>query len=347
MRPLLLALLLLISFGAAAAESHAVVFMYHRFGEERYPSTNVRMTQFKAHLDWLAENGYHVWPLERIVEHLQQDQPIPDHTVAITIDDAYASVYRRAWPLLRERGWPVTVFVSSDSIDRRFSDYATWNQLRDMARHGARFANHGASHGHLWQRLEGEDYARWRARVQGDIRKGAARLRAELGTGFNPGLFAYPYGEYDAATAELVAELGYVAFGQHSGVVDGRLDRRGLPRFPMAEKFASLTEFANKASALTLAVDSDPPDPRATANPPVLELTLLPAALDWQRLACYEAGAPLKVEWLETGRRLRVTAPAPLPAGRARYSCTVPDGRRSRWYTQPWLIPDQKAPEVP
>ena len=30
--------------------SSAAVFMYHRFGEANYPSTNIRIEQFKAHL---------------------------------------------------------------------------------------------------------------------------------------------------------------------------------------------------------------------------------------------------------------------------------------------------------
>ena len=53
MRHLITVLLLLLPALAAAVESHAVVFMYHRFGEERYPSTSVRIDQFEAYLDWL------------------------------------------------------------------------------------------------------------------------------------------------------------------------------------------------------------------------------------------------------------------------------------------------------
>ena len=54
----------------AAVPSHAVIFMYHRFGEERYPATNIRLNQFEAHLNHLDEGGYRVWPLDRIVAHL-------------------------------------------------------------------------------------------------------------------------------------------------------------------------------------------------------------------------------------------------------------------------------------
>ena len=44
--------------GAAPAPvpSHAVVFIYHRFGDDRYPTTDTTTAQFKAQLDWLADN---------------------------------------------------------------------------------------------------------------------------------------------------------------------------------------------------------------------------------------------------------------------------------------------------
>ena len=46
------------TLAAEAASPHAVVFMYHRFGEDRYPSTSVRIEQFEAHLGYLEEAGY-------------------------------------------------------------------------------------------------------------------------------------------------------------------------------------------------------------------------------------------------------------------------------------------------
>jgi hypothetical protein len=88
----------------APVPSHAVVFIYHRFGDDRYPSTNTGTQQFAAELDWLAANHYEVWPLPRIVEDLQAGKDIPDHVVAITLDDAFQSGYEHAYPLLKARG---------------------------------------------------------------------------------------------------------------------------------------------------------------------------------------------------------------------------------------------------
>ena len=205
-------LLLLLTLGVAGATpvyavpSHAVIFMYHRFGEERYPTTNIRLDQFEAHLNHLDEGGYQVWPLKRIVTHLREGKTIPDRTVAITIDDAFQSVYTGAYPLLKARGWPFTVFVATDPIDKRFPSMMNWEQMREMKKGGADFANHGTTHGHLVQPDKGESRKAWRARIEGEILKAEGRLKAELGPA--PKLFAYPFGEYDQRLANLVEELG-------------------------------------------------------------------------------------------------------------------------------------------
>ena len=49
-----------------AADS-AVVLMYHRFGEDRYPSTSIRIDQFEAQLQYLKEQHYAVVPLATVL----------------------------------------------------------------------------------------------------------------------------------------------------------------------------------------------------------------------------------------------------------------------------------------
>ena len=90
----------------AIAADHAVILMYHRFGEDAIPSTNIRLEQFDRHLKILTNGGYTVWPLGKIVTHMQTNQPLPDRTVGISVDDAYLSVYTEAWPRLKEKGLP-------------------------------------------------------------------------------------------------------------------------------------------------------------------------------------------------------------------------------------------------
>ena len=323
--------------------SHAVAFIYHRFGDSRYPSTNTEMSQFKAELGWLAANHYEVWPLPKIVEYLKGNKPLPDHVVAITIDDAFQSAYEHAYPLLKERGLPFTVFVSTDSVDSRQADFMTWDELREMASHGATLANHTADHGHLPFRLKGESDLAWADRVRGDIEKAQERLQAELGkdTNTDPKLFAYPYGEFSDELVKLVNGLGYVAFGQQAGVMDAPLDPRAAPRFPINEHYAAVQDFALRAQALPLPLKSIAPwDPEIHGdNPPKLEATLDTVVVPAEALHCYENGPEMHLTWLDEGKtRFSVRAAKPMGEGRDRYNCTALVKGRYHWYSHMWLL---------
>lgn len=324
-----------------AEENQAVVLMYHHFGVEKHPSTNVRLAQFEAHLEHLETAGYQVWPLTRVVEHIRQHKPFPARVVAITVDDAYLSVYTEAFPRLQARGWPFTVFVATDGVDRSFQAYMNWDQMREMRQHGVTFANHTATHDYLVRRQEGETGEQWQMRMREDIERAQRRLKKELGSA--PRLFAYPYGEYDTALANLVAEMGYVAFGQHSGPAGLSDDLRALPRFPMAESFAAIKDFRTKVASLAFPLEAVTPwDPVvASAQAPRMVVTLGESGARLGELACFfPAEGRVEVEWLNREQRqFAVQASTPLPRGRSRYNCTAPSHKQGRyyWYSHLWL----------
>lgn len=325
-----------------AVPSHAVVFIYHRFGDNRYPSTNITLKQFRAQLDWLAKNQYRVWPLPRIVEYLKAGRALPDHVVAITIDDAFRSAFVHAYPLLKARGWPFTVFVSTGAEDAHLPDYMTWNELREMKNHGANFGNHTVNHAHLTFHRKGETDESWADRVRKDILGAQARLQAELGprTNESPKLFAYPYGEYDKELTELVNGLGYVAFGQQAGAIGEPLDPRALPRFPIEEHFGNLSSFILDAQSLPMPVKSVSPwGPNITNNnPPRMLVSLAPGRVPPAALHCYLNGPPMTVTWLNAAKtRFSVQAGHVLGVGRSRYNCTARVHGRYYWYSHMWL----------
>lgn len=326
----------------AFAAGHAVILMYHHVAVDTPPSTSVTPEQFDSHLDYLATHGYQVWPLEKVVSHLRDRQPLPDKVVAITVDDAYISVYREAWPRLRARGWPFTVFVATDPVDQGLPAMMSWAQMREMSANGVTFANHSRSHDHLLRRLPGEAESAWRTRIQADLLHAQSRLQQELGQA--PLLFAWPYGEYDTALRKLVGELGFTAFGQQSGPASGYADRLALPRFPMAVAFAALDEVRDKLQSLPLPVLQADPDDTVLAlddKRPRLTVTLQPGRYKPDTLGCYVSGqGRVLPRWLDAGRtRFEVRAEQALPVGRSRYNCTAQatDGSAWLWYSHPWI----------
>jgi len=338
----LFAMITLLLWLMAMPAKAAVIFMYHHFGRSDLPSTNVRLEQFEAHLNYLQRAGYQILPLEEIVRSLRQHRPLPDRSVAITIDDAYLSVYTEAYPRLRQRHWPFTVFTATNPVDHKFPAFMNWQQMREMQQHGASFANHSSHHGHLIRHRKGESRRQWQARISQDIRHAQQRLRTELGQA--PMLFAYPYGEYNRDLAELVTDMGFTAFGQQSGAIGLYSDLRALPRYPMSESFAGLADFRIKAASLALpVVDVIPWDPELTADRrPLMTITLADSDAQLQQLSCYVSGqGAVAPRWLQAERRFAVQALAALPTGRSRYNCTAPAARSGRyyWFSHLWILP--------
>jgi peptidoglycan/xylan/chitin deacetylase (PgdA/CDA1 family) len=321
---------------------HCIILQYHHFGTDTPRITSVTPAELDAHLEHLARHEFRVLPLEEVVEALEAGRALPERCVSLTVDDAYPSVYTEAWPRLRERGWPLTVFLNTAAVDRGGPGFLSWDQVREMAREGVRFENHSHSHDHLIRRRPGEDEAGWRERVRGDIATAGARIAAE--TGRRPRLLAYPYGEYDTALQALVREMGLVAFGQQSGPAWSGGDFGALPRFPMAAAYAAMEGFRLKVRTLPLPVRSvEPEEPVIPVDQwrPSLTLRLDPETPGLRRLTCFVNGSPeVDLAWHpEEPGTVTVTPRERLAVGRNRTNCTLPAAEPGRfhWYSHNWI----------
>ena len=148
-------------------------FIYHRFAERGLPSTNIRIEQFEAHLAEIETGGYHVLPLLDIIASFERGESLPDRAVAITIDDAFLSVYTEAWPRLKAAGLPFTLFVATDPVDNRTPGYMTWDHLRELVAGGVTIGHHTLSHRRMHENSREQNEA--------EIRAANARFAAELG----------------------------------------------------------------------------------------------------------------------------------------------------------------------
>jgi len=315
--------------GGAFAADHASVLMYHRFGEDKYPTTSIRLSQFDQHLETLANGDYNVWPLSDIVSYLQTGKELPDRTVAITIDDAYLSVYTEAWPRLQEYGFPATIFVATRPIDLGLRGYINWDQLREMQAGGIEIGSQTRSHPHM-HRISADD-------ARAELVSSGERFIAELG--MRPDIFAYPYGEYNLEVVEIVKEAGFIAaFGQNSGIAHGYDGFYELPRFAMNERYGNDERLKLAINGLPLkASDITPEDVLLTENPPIYGFTLAPDMKPTSQLRCFNSKYG-KLEVTVLGSRAEIRLPGPMAGPRARVNCTMPgpDGRW-RWFGRQFL----------
>jgi biofilm PGA synthesis lipoprotein PgaB len=327
------------------AADHAAILLYHHVSDDTPASTSVSPETFRRHLDFLAAGGFTVLPLSRILETLASGAPLPDKAVAITFDDAYRSVLDTAAPLLKQRGWPFTVFVSTQAIEDGYRDYLSWGDLRKLIAAGAEIGNHSYSHAHLVRQLAGESPQQWRARVEQDIQLAQRQLKEHLGV--TPSLFSYPYGEYTADLQDIVGALGYFGIAQQSGAVGTGFDKLAVPRFPMATHYADMTRFAVGVNARPLPVSNVSAGPRVQTAGETgqyrFAFDIAPGDYRLAALACYSStGERLALTRQENAGSTRVSLALPnWTAGRKKINCTAPSSKEQGvfyWYSQLWLV---------
>ena len=229
--------------GSETEKAGVTVLIYHRFGEDKYPTTNIDVERFREQLEYLKNNEYTVISLQQLVGYLQEDTTLPERSVVITIDDGYRSVYENAWPLLKEFGYPFTVFLYAKATEDRHWNYMTWGQVMEMKSAGVDFQNHGFAHEHMAFMPSGMAMDEYRAWIRADLAVSTRILSEELKE--RPRFFAVPYGEYNKVILEEIRSFGYEAILlQDPGSVSSHTDPFAIPREPiLGNDWATMEHF--------------------------------------------------------------------------------------------------------
>ena len=204
--------------------------MYHRFNEEKYPSTNIKMNIFKDQIQIIRDSNfdfYNPGDLEKNFNVVNKEKKI-----LITIDDGFLSFYKFAWPYFKREKIPFILFVSTEAVGK--NGYMTWEQIKEIEKEEiAYIGNHSHSHDYLVNFKKKE--------IISDINSANKIFIKNLG--YNPIFFSYPFGEYSNFIKKHISKNFLFSFGQHSGVIDTNKDRYELPRFPINEKYGDLKRF--------------------------------------------------------------------------------------------------------
>ena len=204
--------------------------MYHRFEENKYPSTNIKMDVFKRHMNLIDERGYKFFHPNKFEEKFFVAKK--EKEILLTVDDAFSSFYNNAWPYLKKNKIPFILFVSTEHIGKQ--GYMTWSQIKEIESEEFSFlGNHSHSHDYLINFSFNE--------FKSDIDKSITIFIDNIG--YNPRFFSYPFGEYSLKQKNYIKNKFDIAFGQHSGVIDINKDIYELPRFPINEKYGDLERF--------------------------------------------------------------------------------------------------------
>ena len=204
--------------------------MYHRFNENKYPSTNIKMNIFDEHMKMIKELNYNFYDPKLFEKEF--DIKKNDKKILITIDDGFKSFYEEAWPYLKDNNIPFILFISTEPIGK--NGYMTWEQILEIEKSNLGIIGH---HSHTHEYLidmTNEEF-------ENDIEIADKIFKEKLG--YVPSIFSYPFGEYSEYMKNYISKKFKLAFGQHSGVIDLNKDRYELPRFPINEKYGDLKRF--------------------------------------------------------------------------------------------------------
>ena len=252
--------------------------MYHRFEENKYPSTNIRMADFKEHLEMIKKNNIKFVNPSNFEDELNNNKN--QRKVLITIDDGYQSFYDNAWPILKESKIPFILFISTREVGK--NGYMSWENIKEIEKYDfVEIGNHSHTHDYL---IDFDDAA-----IENDLKKSISIFEENLGK--NSIFFSYPFGEYSLSLKKIVVNLGFkYAFGQHSGVVDYTKNFFEMPRFPINEKYGETERFKTILKTLPFPYKSIQPKERYISdknNPPEVNIQFYDNLKNLKNINCF------------------------------------------------------------
>lgn len=316
-------------------QANASAFVYHRFGDNRYPSTNIDLDKFEAQLKFLRDNGYHVVTLSRALNELKDQKP--DTKVAvITIDDAYKSFYSNGWPLLKKYGFSATIYVNTETVGA--SDFMNWREINEVSQGGIEIGNHSHAHPYFLDSFKGQYFQEDLILSHESFVKGMGQV---------PRTYAYPYGEWNMDMVNLLDSLGYSsAAAQNSGVIYKDTHRLSIPRFPMSNDYADMATFKEKLSVDALEVTdikTYQQGSMGTLTAPTIVLSFYEKDLNLKYLQVFIQGAEVNKS-ITVGKdglvTLTISPMSSLRKRRTLFTVTVPNRQGDwAWYSYSWVIP--------
>jgi peptidoglycan/xylan/chitin deacetylase (PgdA/CDA1 family) len=190
------------------------ILMYHQVGEFPRPDSHrgsyCHVKRFKAQMAWLKRMGFDVISLQAAYEALFGSRQLRRRSVVLTFDDGYRNFFDHALPALERHGFPATVFMISGLVGGRAQWVARDGReappmmdaamLRELLARGVTVGSHTVSHSRLAHLPESQ--------ARTEIRDSKAALEDTLGR--QVAHFCYPFGNYNPAARDVVAEAGYL-----------------------------------------------------------------------------------------------------------------------------------------
>ena len=304
--------------------------MYHRFNENKYPSTNIKMDVFKKHIQLIKNLNYEFIHPKNFENNF--NTPKKQKKILLTVDDGFQSFYEEAWPYLKKNKIPFILFVSTEPVGNK--GYMSWSQIKEIENEDfVIIGHHSHSHEYLINKSN-EDFVK-------DMETANKIFIENLG--YIPNLFSYPFGEYSEYMRKYVSKKFNYAFGQHSGVIDINKEKFQLPRFPINENYGEMKRFTSIIKTYPLEYKKLLPLEKKLSNsdnPPIFSVEFFEDQKNIENINCYsnEGDKWENSKITFSNKTLNVKFREPFVPRRGRINCSLNDNGKWRWFGTQFII---------
>jgi peptidoglycan/xylan/chitin deacetylase (PgdA/CDA1 family) len=236
-----------IRFGTASLfKSRFKILGYHDVDDHEEDIFTLPVQNFKDQMYYLKGQGYQVIPLEKAYRQIIT-RSIDNNSIVLTFDDGAESLQKNVFPILRELGFPATVFIPLGYLGKEcfFSEKDVqqsrvvigWDVIEKSLDQGISYGSHTMTHPSLLGLTSDE--------ANYEIVESYNELKKRLQLSFIP--FAYPYGHYNRHIQKLIAVQGYQCALLYDNVLSNTdtVDLFGLKRESI-ECSTTLEQFSHK-----------------------------------------------------------------------------------------------------
>lgn len=179
---------------------------YHDFRERGGTPMIIAAPKFREQMQAIKDSKIPVIPLSQVMEWKKGRTNIPEECIVITMDDGWEGVYTYAYPVLKEFGFPFTIYLYKKYVNIGGRSM-TWEQIKEMMQHGCEVGSHSVSHEAL-TRKAGKTEEQYQAWLLAELKESKEFLETNL-PGTRIASFAYPFGNHTDDIANLALQVGY------------------------------------------------------------------------------------------------------------------------------------------
>lgn len=190
-----------------------LILMYHEVAEQagELAELYVRPSELRAQVLWLKEQGYEAVTLADVARAWgmteEEPKPLPEKPVVLSFDDGYLSVYTEAFPVLKQEGWPATIYLQVNVLDT--PGFLTTDMVKEMQASGFEVGSHTITHADLTKLSP--------ARLESELVESKRELERRFASTVST--FAYPAGRFNDNVIAATKRAGYVlAVTTRSGI---------------------------------------------------------------------------------------------------------------------------------